>query len=247
MIRAIIIDDEAQVVKDLVGLIRLYCDDVELVGKAYSFSEGIQLIQEAQPDLVFLDIRLDEGTGMDLLRQLGSWDFRVIFVTAFDQYAIEAFKFNAIDYLLKPVDPDELINAIERTRHALVNHDFKHQLMHLMDNFQHPEKDFEKIILKDVENLYVVRIQDIVWCEASGSYTKFHVQDGQEILVSKHLKAYEKLLNKQSFYRIHRSYLVNINHIVRYNKTEGELILTGDYSIPVSIRSEELNTILARL
>jgi two-component system LytT family response regulator len=187
---------------------------------------------------VLLDIKMDDGTGFDLLKQIEPVDFKVIFVTAYDQYAIHAIKFSALDYLLKPVDPDDLIQAVEKAEKLLVQ-ELNQQLGVLADNMQTQDRLKKKIILKTFDNIHLVKVSDIVYCESDDNYTRFHLEN-KSILVSTTLKEYEEMLGEYGFFRAHRSYLVNLGHIETFEKADGgAIILTNDKKVPVSSRKKE--------
>lgn len=239
-IRTIVVDDEPAFAENLIAMLRDEPTGVKVIGKAQSIDEGLAMIAEHQPDLVFLDIMLREGSGFDLLRHCPERNFQVIFVTAYDQYAIEAFKFSAVDYLLKPVASHELVAAVGRVRSLLHQHQADRQLRVLLENVQGISSQNRKLVLRESETLHVVNLTDILWCAADGSYTTFHLEDGNKITVSQHLKEYETLLEPQGFFRVHRSHLVNLQKIRRLDKADGGTIhLTNGSTLPVSVRKRE--------
>lgn len=246
MLRAVIVDDEKQVIKDLTGMLEMFCEKLEVVGTASTSSEAKTIIQEKRPDVVFLDIQIDEKTGLELLGEIGAVDFQVIFVTAHQHYAIDAFKFSAIDYLLKPVDPEELVNAVDKALEVSNQKTITSQINALVHNLGQEFKP-KKIVLTDLEGVHIIDVPDILWCHANGSYTEFQLENGQKMVVSKHLKTYEKLLDKYGFYRVHRSYLLNGNSIVKVDRSQGMVVMKNDQKLPVSIPSEMLKLILDRL
>lgn len=248
-IRTIVIDDESAFVGNLESILESRESTVELVGDARSVEEGLAKIDELEPDLVFLDIQMEDGTGFDLLEKCDRKDFKVIFVTAYDQYAIEAFRFSAIDYLLKPVVSTDLWEAVDRAVVEIEKSKTGLQINVLMDNIHMLSKEKKKLVLRESDTLHVVRLEEILWCTADGSYTKFHLQDGLQIIVSQHLKEFEDILDKNGFFRAHRSYLVNVNKIRKFDKREGGIIYLDDGStLPVSVRKKEkLLEILSQL
>lgn len=246
MLRAVIIDDEKQVIKDLTGMLEMFCEKLEVVGTASTSEEAKLLVKEKGPDIVFLDIQIDEKTGLELLQELGPVDFQVIFVTAHQNYAIDAFKFSAIDYLLKPVDPEELVNAVDKALEISNQKTITSQINALVHNLGQEFKP-KKIVLTDLEGVHIIDVPDILWCHANGSYTEFQLESGHKMVVSKHLKTYEKLLEKYGFYRVHRSYLLNGNSIVKVDRSQGMVVMKNDQKLPVSIPSEMLKLILDRL
>ncbi|MGD9994542.1 MAG: LytR/AlgR family response regulator transcription factor [Salinivirgaceae bacterium] len=237
-ITTIIIDDEDRARETIKEMLAIYCPELELIGEANSVIRGIQQIKTLQPDLVFLDIKMPDGTGFDLLNRIDKKRFALIFLTAYDEYAVKAFRFSAIDYLLKPLDPDELITSVDRVKHSLETE--KNQLSQLLDNLKSIKKDSKKIILKTAESIFLVNIHDILRCEATGNYTKFFLTNQKPVLVSRTLKEFDDLLSEFQFFRVHQSHLVNLNHIVRLDKSDGgTLIMTDDVSVPVSTRKKE--------
>lgn len=239
--KAIIIDDEKNVRSSLTRLLRTFCPEVELVGEAANMAQSLELIANTVFDLAFLDIEMPDGSGIDLLRKVPRRDFQVIFVTAYNQYAIDAFRLSAIDYLLKPVNPDHLIEAVQKAKKSVGRDQLEAELAVLLESMQQPTQQDAKIILKDAENLYIVQVKEILRCEADGGYTKFFLENQREVLTSIHLKEYENMLAKWGFIRSHHSHLVNLQHITRFNKTDGGfVILTDATQVPVSSRKKDL-------
>lgn len=237
--RILIIDNEPELRSGLRELIQLKPSDQ--VEEAEGVKSGLEMITSFDPDLIFLDIEMEDGTGFDLLRQLDQPGFQLIFTTAHNQYAIQAFKFSAMDYLLKPIDPTELTNSLDKARAAFRKADLNNQLAVLMQQLNTKPVTDRKIVLKDIESTYFVKIADILFCEAGGTYTKFYLDGADPILVSKNLKEYEAILEPHGFLRSHHSYLVNPDKIKMYDKTDGgALVLVSGHSIPVSQRKKEM-------
>lgn len=237
--RILIIDNEPELRSGLRELISLKPGDQ--IEEAEGVKSGLEMIASFDPDLVFLDIEMEDGTGFDLLRQLDQPGFQLIFTTAHNQYAIQAFKFSAMDYLLKPIDPTELTNSLDKARAAFRKADLNNQLAVLMQQLNTKPVTDRKIVLKDIESTYFVKIADILFCEAGGTYTKFYLDGADPILVSKNLKEYEAILEPHGFLRSHHSYLVNPDKIKMYDKTDGgALVLVSGHSIPVSQRKKEM-------
>ena len=237
---AVIIDDEKSIVEGLLKMLDWYCPQVAVLDTADGIAAGIPLLDRLQPDLLFLDIHLKDGTGIDLLRQLSDRKCQVIFITAYDGYAIEAFKFSAVDYLLKPIDPDDLVAAVQRARQVINKEDVHIRLNTLMDNMRQLSEPVRKIVLKDTDSIHVVNVADILYCQADGCYTSFAFPDGRVILSSKNLKTFENMLQAAGFFRCHHSFLVNLKHIQRFDKADGgQLVLSGDRLVPVSKRKRE--------
>ncbi|MCG8329315.1 MAG: LytTR family DNA-binding domain-containing protein [Chitinophagales bacterium] len=243
--KAIIIEDEKNIRQGLIKMLAVFCPDVDVIEEAGSVQEAIRLSTLNACDLVFLDIELPDGSGFDFLRKTLNRQFQIIFVTAYNQYAIDAFRLSAADYLLKPINPEHLIEAVKKAALLSAKTINDTSLSLLLHNSFEKEK---KILLKDVDNIYIIKIKDILHCKADGGYTHFYMIDGQEIITSFNLKEYEKALSRWGFIRCHHSHLVNFNHILRFSRTDGgTLILTNEIEIPVSHRKKEhlLQTIQA--
>ncbi len=242
MMKVVLIDDERPFRDGLRHLIELYCPQLEILGEADGVAAGKALIAAKQPSLVFLDVQMQDGTGLDLLRQLGERSFEVIFTTAFDRFALEAIKLSALDYLLKPIDPEELMRAVEKAEANLDKQRKEEkwtQMEAVFQNFLQPQGP-KKLVLKDAENIYMVEVPDIVRCEAAGSYTRFYLVDGKEILVSNNLREYENLLKPHHFYRPHHSHLFNLHQLDRFEKSQGGFLVMKDGSkVPVSVRRKD--------
>jgi len=237
MSRAIIIDDEQESRNTIFNILNNYCDQVTVVAQAENVREGLAAIEDYKPDVVFLDIQMPDGSGFDLLENLPEINFQVIFITAFDQYALKAIKFSALDYILKPVDPHLLIEAVNKIKPSETNHDFiTHQISTLLRN----KNNFERITLPTLEGLKFINIKDIIRCEADNNYTQFFLNSGEKILVTKTLKEYDETLSELDFIRVHQSHLVNVKFVDRYIKGDGGTIVMVDGSeVEVSRRRKE--------
>jgi two-component system LytT family response regulator len=248
MLRTIIIDDEAHMRQTLEKMVGRFCPNIKLLATADGVQSGVEKIRKHHPDLILLDIKMKDGTGFDLLKQLHPVDFKVIFITAYDQYAIKAFKFSAIDYILKPVDPDELAEAVRKAEETKQK-DFSTQLANLEEQIHTQDKANKKIILKTLDNIHLIKIRNINYCESEGSYCAIHLLNGKKILVSNILKDYDELLKDAGFYRVHKSYLINMRHIERFEKTDGGyVVLENEIKVPVASRKrEELMEMFERL
>jgi two-component system LytT family response regulator len=240
MLRTVIIDDE-QNIRDVVSLIlKKHCPTVEILGTADTVAAGIELIKSKNPDLVLLDIHLQNETGFDLLNKLSPVNFRTIFITAHEEYAVKAFKFSAIDYLLKPINSIELIEAINKVA-AAKSPTSEIELGVFNNNQTSKGKELKKIILKTADSIYSVNIREIIRCEADTYYTKFFLPDQQMIMVSTPLKEYDELLSEYGFFRVHQSHLINLDYFTKYKKTDGGFAVLKDGSeIPVSTRKKDL-------
>ncbi len=237
MIRVAIIDDEAAgrgiVLKNIE---RYFKTELEIVGEADSVKSGVMLINKVKPQLVFLDIRMQDGTGFDILDMLPEIDFVVVFVTSYDSYAIKAIKYSALDYILKPVDPDEFKNAVESAIEKIGSQLFTAQIENLKDE----NKRFNKLALPSQEGVYLVNVDDVICCEADNNYTHFFLVGGIKYLVSRTLKEFDDILSNRQFCRVHKSYLINLNHVVKYVQGEGGyVILTEKHKIDVSRRRKD--------
>lgn len=234
--RAVIVDDEQNVREALRALLYLYSPETEVVGDADSVASALSEIKRSEPELLFLDVEMGDGTGFDLLKQLPDRDFEVIFVTAHQHYAIRAIRMSACDFLLKPVDPEDLVAAIERAQVKL-----EKQGGDPIDvMLQHASGIKDRIVLKDLENIYVLKLADIIHCEADGRYTRFHVKGREKpILVSTNLKEYDLLLGPLGFARVHHSHLINLNHVQRIDKVNLTVHLSEDEKVPISVRKKD--------
>ncbi len=239
MLKVVIIDDEDHIRDTLINMLEMNCPDVRVVGQASGVVSGIAAIKELQPELVFLDIQMKDGTGFDLLYGLPSIDFKVIFITAYDQYALQAFRFSAVDYLLKPVNPEQLKEAVIRAGNLIHDH-FNKQMKVLEENLKSVSNKNKKIILRTTESIHLLDVGNIICCDSDSSYTTVHTVEGEKIIVSKTLKEYEEMLTECGFYRVHKSYLINLLHIKRFDRQDGGyIILTNDLKIPVASRKRE--------
>jgi two-component system LytT family response regulator len=240
MIKAIIVDDEQRSRETLNGLIDRYCPDVFVIAQATGCKDGIEKAKKFDPDIVFLDIQMPDGSGFNFLEAFDKFNFEVIFTTAHDQYAIMAIKYSALDYLLKPVDPDELKIAINTFLQKKDKGQINKNIKVLLDNIKSPQNDAKKIILSTSEGMHIVNTDDIIRCESDDYYTNFFFLNGTSLLISKTLKQNEAMLSDFNFIRPHKSHLVNIKYIKSYLKVDGGYILMTDGSkIPVSRRKRE--------
>ena len=228
MINAVIIDDEPKNVRVLKNMLNEFCPEVSLLGEANDSNEGKELIQRKKPELVFLDIEMPYGNGFDLLNALIPIDFEVIFVTAFDKYMLQALKYSALDYLLKPVNIEELKAAVKHAEARINKNSINQQLTVLLENFKKQESGLKKIAVPTADGFDFILIEDITRCEAQGPYTRIFIKDSKSILVSKPLKEYETLLPDNIFLRIHNSHLVSLNYIKKYNRGRGGYIEMDD-------------------
>lgn len=235
MLRAIIVEDEKHSRETLKSLIEEFCEGVNVVEMAENVEQAVDKITKHQPDLVFLDIELQTGTGFDVLKQLQHVNFEVIFTTAFEHYAIKAIKFSSIDYLLKPIDMDELQAAIDKARIKKDKELYKYQLELLLKNLNNPSGERKKICLATADGIEFIDVNAIIYCEANGSYTNFYLETNVKLMVSKNLKEYEQLLNDQNFLRVHNSYLINLSKVKKFVKSEGGyIVMNNDAQVSIS-------------
>jgi len=235
--KAIIIDDELSGREVLQKLIEKHCPDLVVLKTLNSIETGLASIKEDKPDLVFLDIQMPKGSGFDLLNQLDKIEFEVIFVTAHDDFAIRAFKYSAVDYLLKPLKVAELINAVDKARTRVEANQKKENLSFLSERMNPAKKGMmnNKMLLPTLGGYHITDVSDIAYCASESNYTHFHFVDGKSILVSKTLKEFESILLEHNFFRIHRSYIINLNCIAKYNKGKGgEVVMKNGAILEVS-------------
>ncbi|WP_400078129.1 LytR/AlgR family response regulator transcription factor [Winogradskyella sp. R77965] len=238
MIRAIIIDDEQDARDGLNLLVEKFCPGVTIIATCESPEIGIEKILELQPNLVFLDIQMPQLSGFDLLEKIETIYFEVIFVTAFDKYAIKAIKFSALDYLLKPVEVDQLVSAVQRVKEK--QHSKSSNFKSLLNNVKQNAQKLERLAIPSDNEIILQKVSDIIYCEADSNYTVLHLADDKKITVSKTLKEFENILPEIDFCRIHHSTLVNLNHVVKYVKGEGGYVLvTGRRHLDVSRRKKD--------
>ncbi|MCD6068144.1 MAG: DNA-binding response regulator [Bacteroidetes bacterium] len=238
--KAVIIDDESNNSELINNLLKLYCENVQVAGIADSVQSGYKAILEHKPDLIFLDVQMQDGTGFDLLKCFETIDFKVIFVTAHQEFAIEAFKISALDYLLKPLSPAHVITAVKKAEQSLENEELQVKLQALLGNVSEPAKNRRKIVLKTLDRIYSVGINEIIRFESEGNYTKIFLADGKKIMVSRLLKEFDELLTNDGFARIHQSHLINTGFMFFFEKAENILVMKDESRVPVSARKKEL-------
>jgi len=236
MIRTLIVDDEKNNRQLISDLLKTHFPKVTVIGEADSVFSGVEAIRRYSPELVLLDIRLEDGDAFDLLNQLSNIDFKIIFITAYEEYALKAIKFSALDYLLKPIILEELELAIEKVEKQKTK-DLQWQLEELSNNLQSNQK--KRIVLHSANKLQLIPIQDIIRCEAERNYCMFFLLNGKKIMVSNPMKGYVELLSEQGFFRIHKSHLVNLSYIEEYVKADGgHVVLTDGTQLPVAMRKK---------
>lgn len=239
MIKAVIVDDEKNNQELISNLLKSYAENIQVVGLADSVESAYKTIQEHQPDLIFLDIQMPDGTGFDLLKKFEKINFKIIFVTAHQEFAIEAFKYSALDYILKPLSPANLLAAVKKAEETMGNDELNMKLKILLNNIAEPFKNKKKIVLKTMERIYSVDLDDIIRFESDGGYTKVYLTDGKRIMVSKTMKEYDDLLMDAGFLRVHHSHLINMNHLFCFEKADGHVVMKDDSIVPVSNRKKD--------
>jgi two-component system LytT family response regulator len=252
MITAVLIDDDVNLREGMKGLLSLYAPDINIIGEADSVATGVETLNKLNPQVVFLDIQMNDGTGFDILEKLseikGKVTSHVVFITAYEHYAIKAFRFSALDFLLKPVGPDELEKVIDKIRSVLEkDNDYSHIDL-LLENIRKKADNFKRIALSNSDGIHLLDISDIIRCESDDNYTKFFIKNRKPILISKTLKEYEELLTEHDFVRIHQSHLINLSYVKSYvKKDNGFVLMADDSQLPISQRKrEQLQEILLR-
>ncbi|MCB0842715.1 MAG: response regulator transcription factor [Bacteroidetes bacterium] len=234
MLTAIIVDDVSQARKTLKEDLETYCPEVEVIGEAEGVVSAAKLLKNTHPDVLFLDIQMQDGSGFDLLEVLGEIKFNVIFTTASDAYAIKAFRFSAVDYLMKPIDPDELMEAVRKAHSAPApNQDHVDLLLSNVKGNKNPTR----LAINTLEKVHVVKLDEILRCESSANYTIFYLANKRQLLATKTLKEFDNLLSEADFIRVHQSHLVNAAYIKEFVKVDGGYIVMSDgTNVPVSTR-----------
>ena len=244
MITAIVIDDDANLRNGLKSLLATYAPEIDVIGEADSVKTGVLIIQALQPQVVFMDIQLGDGNGFDILEQLadknGKSTSHIIFVTAYEEYAIKAFRFSALDFLLKPIDPEELEKVIGKIKQVVEKKDNYAHIDLLLENIRKKVDNFKRIALSTSDGIHLFEISDIIRCESEDNYTKFYLKNSKPVLISKTLKEYEELLTEHGFERIHQSHLINLTYLKSYIKRDGGYVVMSDNSnLPISQRKKD--------
>ncbi|MCB0753431.1 MAG: response regulator transcription factor [Ignavibacteriae bacterium] len=240
-ISAVIVDDEIENIKLLRILLGKYCPFVKTIGEALTSNEAVSLINKFKPALVFMDVELDKDTGFDVLEQIDDVDIKVIIVTAHNQYAIDAFKHSSIDYITKPIGVEQLIIAVNKARNDIEKDRFTHLFKSgklLKGLKQSNDRDF--VAIPSVNKVEFVKLENIIYLKSDGRYTVFNLTSGKKIIASKNLGEYEAILDANKFFRIHNSYIVNLNHVEKINKEAGNYCdMTNRDSLPIAKRRQE--------
>lgn len=238
MVRVAIIENEVDAQALLSSIIREYCPSLEVVGMAKNITDGLSLIENANPDLVFLDIEIDGGTSFQLLDKLNHSSFNIVFTTAYDQHALKAFKYGAVDYLLKPYSPQDVLKSVDRVKRSLYDQAIFNRLDYLIKNTGSPQN--MKVSIPTSEGVNVIAVNDIVRLEADRSYCFICLSDGGKLIVSKPLKDMQEILPANMFFRVHTTHLINIEYIDRYKKEDGGYVIMNDEStVPIARRRKQ--------
>ncbi len=236
-IRTVIIDDKKSVISTLSHILTNYCKNVEIIGTAENVENGVICINETKPDLIFTDIEMPDGTGFDLLNQSQSRNAEIVFITAHNEYAIKAFEFSAIHYILKPFNHEDVVKAVNRFEYIHHERNTGQKIDLLNHNLQ---KDDKRIALPTNECIEIIDINSIIYCESVKDYLIFYLNNKKEVTITKSISSYEKLLSGFGFYRIHHSYLVNMKHIKRYTRGRGGYVLMSNGAkLDVSARRKQ--------
>ena len=239
--KAILVDDEPDGIRTLQKLLELHCPDVQIVGTCSNAVAAKEQILQMDPDVVFLDIQMPGKSGLDLLTELAAKEFEVIFVTAHNEYMLQALQYSAADYLLKPVDEDRLEEAVQRVKTRLETGkkaDHRNALLHNLTKTGSPSE--MRLCLPTLKGFIVLKLEDIIYCEAERSYTVFHLEGNRTVTVSKPLLEYDQILTDTSFLRIHKSFLINLHHVKEYYRGEGGTVIMSDNAeIEVSRRKKD--------
>jgi len=239
MIKTIIVDDELGARESLSKIIEKNCKEIEIVAKADAMLSAYDAINKHQPDLVFLDIEMPKGNAFDLLGKFDEINFDIIFTTAYDHYAIQAIKFSAIDYILKPIDTEELVSAVERFQKKTGQKNFLDKKFKALLSNLKPENKIKKIGIPDSDGLVFINLSDIIRCDSDGNYTFFILTTGKKIIATHTLGEYEQMFADNNFFRVHRSHLINLEHVKKYIKGEGGyVIMTDNSQVEVSRRNK---------
>jgi two-component system LytT family response regulator len=243
MITALLIDDDENLRNGMKTILARYAPDICIIGEADSVETGTSMMLQNPPQVVFLDIHLGDGSGFDLLEEVnkkGKLNSQIVFITAHEQYAIKAFRFSALDFLLKPVDPDELEKVIGKIKNVLDKNDSVAHIDLLLENIRKKVDNFKRIALSNSDGIHLFDVSDIIRCESEDNYTKFYIKNSKPVLISKTLKEYEDLLTEHGFERIHQSHLINLTYLKSYIKKDGGYVVMADNSnLPISQRKKE--------
>ena len=246
-INAIIIDDEKHCTELLQWEIQNHCPEIQVIGVTNSATQGLELIKRQKPDVVFLDIEMPVMNGFELLKKFNEIPFEVIFTTAYDQFAIKAIRFSALDYLLKPIHKAELVKAIQKLiKKKSSQKEHQVQMEFLLEQLSSKGKGPSKMVIPCLDGLEIVELKRILYCKASSNYTEFHFEDQHKKIVSKTLKQIEELLSESNFLRVHQSYLVNLDRVIKYVKSGGGYLILDNNST-VNVAQSKKQTLVKKL
>ncbi len=244
MITAVLIDDDSNLRNGLRELLAHFAPDITIVGEAEDVKTGVETIEKLTPQVIFLDIQLNDGTGFDVLQKLtnksGKTSSQIVFITAHEEYAIKAFRFSALDFLLKPVDIDELEIVIAKIRKTVDKKDNYAHIDLLLENIRKKVDTYKRIALTTAEGINLYDVSDIIRCEGEDNYTTFYIKNNKPVVISKTLKEYEEMLAEYGFERIHQKHLINLAYLKAYVKRDGGFVVMADNTeLPISIRKKE--------
>ena len=239
MIRCVIVEDEEMARNVLKSLLAQYCKDVMVCAEADDVVSGKTIIEAYRPDLVFLDIEMPGGSGFKLLNSIGNINFETIFITAYEQFAIKAIRHDALDYLLKPVDPKELVAAVEKVKETKLKKSLERQYDNILKNLNPDQLVVRKISLSTSDKIHLIDVDNIIRCESDNYYTIIYFKDGSNLMVTKTLKEIEQTLEEFGFVRTHKSHLVNLRSIMNFIKDEMMVVMEDGVKVPVSKRKKE--------
>lgn len=238
--KAFIVDDEITTVNTITTFLTESFPKIEILGFAHSVKDAVSNIVSLNPNLVFLDIELTDGTGFEVIQSFDNPQFRVIFITAFDQFAVQAFRYSAVDYILKPINPEEFCEAVNRAQKDFGDKNNQIELMTLIHNISSNSNKEKRIVIRTSNDIHLINTSEVIRIESDGPYSNFMLQNGRRVTVSQNLKHYEDILSSLGFFRCHQSHLVNIAYINKYHKAEGGMLILKDgTSIPVSFRKKD--------
>ncbi|WP_298755641.1 LytTR family DNA-binding domain-containing protein [uncultured Psychroserpens sp.] len=236
---AILVDDEPMALNSMERMLDKNCTNVSVIGKTKSPEEAIQLINNLKPDILFLDIAMPRMDGFTLLNSITYKKSQIIFTTAYDEYALQAFKTSAVDYLLKPIDSNELKQAVHKVGEQLQSDSTQNYIADLFERLHKKNKNIGSIGLPTMEGLDFIKTEDIIYCHSDGNYTEIYLKDKQKLLVTRKLKFMEEKLEATQFVRVHNSYVINLNFVKKYIKGRGgTLIMSNGANVPVSVRKK---------
>ncbi|MBI5541250.1 MAG: response regulator transcription factor [Bacteroidia bacterium] len=237
--RILIIDDEKRIRSSLINVLKIHYPKAIVVAEAENIQIAFEAIQKHKPEVVLLDIKMPNGSGFDLLKQIYPITFKIVFITAFNEFALQAIKFSALDYLLKPVIPKELIEALDRAERQLNTEEMIEKFNVFINNIENVNRETKKIVLNSHHKIHVINLNEIVRCEADRNYTMFYLTNKRSVLVSRSLKEYDEMLSPMGFYRPHHSHLINLSFVDSLEKRDGGILILKDGSeVPVSSKRQ---------